>query len=100
MGHEFRRAGMSRMSLRNHRTTRRKRRGGVAAGDRKCQWKIAGAEYRYRTHRNFAQAQIAARGGVAIRQRAIDTYVGIAAIADLFGKQLQLTHGARAFPRE
>ncbi len=50
--------------------------------------------------RNFAQAQIAARGGFAIRQRAIDAHAGIAAVADLLGKQFQLTHGARAFARE
>jgi hypothetical protein len=63
---------MSRMSLGNDRASRRKRGRGITSGNRECERKVAGSEYRHRTQRNLAQSKVAARRGFAIRQRAID----------------------------
>jgi hypothetical protein len=52
---------MSGMSLNHHRAAGRQRRGGIAAGGRKGQRKVAGAEYRHRAKRHLILAQIRSR---------------------------------------
>ena len=49
------------MSLNHHRATGRQRRGGIAAGGREGQRKVAGAEYRNRAKRHLVLAQIRSR---------------------------------------
>ena len=86
---------MELMRLHDDRTSRGKCRGRIAAGHRKGQGKITGAEHGNRAQGDMALPQIRS-WRPAIRHPRVNARFHEAALANDVGEQAQLTHGAGA----
>ena len=97
---EFGCAGMRGVGFDDDRTASRKRRGGIAAGDRKGEREIARAEHRDRADGDMALAEIGARQRLAVGHRRVDTGIDPAAFAHNAREQPQLADRAAALAFE
>jgi hypothetical protein len=84
----------------HHRTTRRQRRGRVAARDRKRQRKIARAEYDYRADGSEHSPKVGLRQRLAARNCAVNARVYPRAFADQISEHPQLIYRAPALAHQ
>ncbi|MNX75601.1 hypothetical protein D3C86_1070820 [compost metagenome] len=94
VSHPFSRGHVTAVGLEHHRAPGGQRRGGIAAGGRERQRKIAGTEHRHRSQADAVLTQVRTRQRLTLRQCPVDSRaVEITAPQD-FGKQAHLPAGA------